>query len=68
MARKLRRTLLVAVLSLITVIAAIPGAAATGHARASCLDAHHMALVANAVHRGVAVDARLVNGCSAKER
>lgn len=62
MARKLHRTLLAAALSLVAVVAVIPGAAATSQQRA-CLDAHHMALVTNAMHRGVAVDARLLDGC-----
>lgn len=63
MARKLHRTLVVAALSLTVGIAAVmPGAATTGSDRA-CLDAHHMALVSNAIHRGVAIDARLVSGC-----
>jgi hypothetical protein len=63
MARKVRRTLLAGVLSLIVGVAAlIPGAAA-GRSGSACLDAHHMALVRNAIHRGVAVDARLVEGC-----
>jgi hypothetical protein len=64
MARKIRKTMLAAVLSLGAVVAFIPGAAATGQDRErACLDAHHMALVSNAIHRGVAVDARLVEGC-----
>lgn len=63
MARKLRRTLLAALLSSVVVVgAAMPGGAATS-ATSACLDAHHMALVSNAMHRGVAVDARLVDGC-----
>ena len=63
MARKLHRTLVVAAVSLTVGIAAvIPGAATPGNDRA-CLDAHNMALVSNAIHRGVAIDARLVSGC-----
>ena len=63
MARKLHRTLVVAAVSLTVGIAAVmPGAAITGNDHA-CLDAHHMALVSNAIHRGVAIDARLVSGC-----
>jgi hypothetical protein len=61
MARKVRRTLLAGVLSLIVGVAAlIPGAAAGRSGEGACLDARHMALVSNAMHRGVAVDARLV--------
>jgi hypothetical protein len=63
MARKVRRTLLVAVVSLIAVVASVIPGAAAGRSGGGCLDARHMALVSNAVHRGVAVDARLLGGC-----
>jgi hypothetical protein len=63
MARKLHGTLVAAAVSLtVGVVAVAPGAADTGNDRA-CLDARHMALVTNAIHRGVVIDARLVSGC-----